>query len=306
MLAILAGGAYLYQSPNLANIAPSFVAKLLNLAPTAVAGNFSFEYKKIPYNVPSIDITFSRDIDPATVNANSVRTYPFVAGNATLKNPRTISYALGSKLEIGTTYLLQFTTDIASTQGKKLDSEISYEIQAIGGVAVTKMIPDGDTHALSKNPLFVFNIPVVPLGSLEQRDKLPCPVTFEPAIKGRCTWPSGNILEYRLDGNLDASTRYQAKIDLGTEFLFPLEKTFTGSFVTTPLRLLTGSLDESGFQRFSPKNGIPLVFTAPVDREELSKAIILKNSQGLTLPHRVISSASGETVSNVFSIVGEN
>ncbi len=252
----------------------------MNLAPTVVAGNFSLENKKIPYNVPSIDITFSEDLDPNTINANSVRIFPFVTGAATLKNPRTVSYALSAKLAIGTTYLLQFTTDIASVKGKKLESEISYEIEAIGGVTVNKMIPDKETDSLSKNPLFIFNIPVVPLGSLEQRDKLPCPVTFEPAVKGRCTWPSGNILEYRLEGNLDAATHYQAKIELDSEFLFPLETAFSGSFSTTPLRLLTGSFDESGVQRFSPKNGIPLVFTAPVDLESLSKALVLKNDQG--------------------------
>ena len=196
---LLAGGFFVYKNPNFANIAPSFIVKMLNLTPTVVAGNFSLEYKKIPYDVPSIDITFSRDIDPNTVNANSIRIYPFVAGTATLKTPRTVSYTLGSKLNIGTTYLLQFTTDIATTQGKKLDSEISYEIEAIGGVTINKMIPDGDTKSLSKNPIFIFNIPVVPLSSLEVWDTLPCPVTFEPAVKGRCTWPSGNILESSME-----------------------------------------------------------------------------------------------------------
>lgn len=304
-IVLLVGGFFAYNNPNFANIAPSFIAKLLNLAPTVVAGNFSLEYKKIPYNVPSIDITFSRDLDPNTVNANSVRIYPFVAGTATLKTPRTISYALGSKLSIGTTYLLQFTTDIASSQGKHLENEVSYEVEAIGGVAINKMIPDGDTKSLSKNPIFIFNIPVVPLSSLEVRDQLPCPVTFEPAIKGRCTWPSGNILEYRLDGNLDAATNYQVKVALGAEFLFPLENAFTGSFSTTPLRMLQGSFDESGIQRFSPKNGIPLVFTAPVELESLSKALALKNDQGNVILHKIVPSIAGETVSNTFTITAE-
>jgi len=278
----------------------------INLAPTAVAGNFSMEYKKIPYNVPSIDITFSHDIDPASVNANSVRIYPFVAGNASLKNPRTVSYALGNHLEIGKKYLLQFTTDIKSSRGTPLANEISYDIEAIGGVAVSKMIPEGDTTALSKNPIFIFNIPVLPLGSLESRDKLPCPVKFTPDIPGRCTWPSGNILEYRIDGQLDASTTYQAHVELGSEFLFPMEKPFDGTFNTTRLRVLTGSLDDIGIQRFSPKDGIPLAFTAPVELEALSKTLVLRNEKGEVIKHKVIPSIPGETAGTSFMVTGES
>jgi hypothetical protein len=305
MVLLLVGGFFVYMNQNFSNFAPPFISQLLNLTPTVVAGNFSLEYKKIPHDVPSIDITFSRDLDPSTISANSVRIYPFVAGTATLKTPNTISYALSSKLTIGTTYLLEFSTDIASTQGKRLENEIRYEIEAIGGVAINKMIPDGDTKSLSKNPIFIFNIPVVPLSSLEVRDQLPCPVTFEPAAKGRCTWPSGNILEYRLDGSLDAATNYQVKVALGAEFLYPLQNTFTGSFRTTPLQVLRGSFDESGIQRFSPKNGIPLTFTAPVDLESLSKALVLKNEQGNVVLHRIVPSIPEETVSHVFAITAE-
>lgn len=130
---------------------------------------------------------------------------------------------------------------------------MSYEIEAIGGVEVVKMIPSGETDSLAKNPLFIFNIPVVPLSTLEEREKLPCPVKFVPEVKGRCTWPSGNVLEYRIDGTLDASTEYGVELALTQEFLFPLEKPFGSKFSTTRIRVMTGTLDDSGVQRFSPK-----------------------------------------------------
>jgi len=98
------------------------------------------------------------------------------------------------------------------------------------------MIPDGETTSLAKNPIFIFNIPVIPLGSLQTRDALPCPVKFVPEIRGKCTWPSANILEYRLETQLDAATKYQATISLGSEFLYPLETPFEATFSTIPLQ----------------------------------------------------------------------
>jgi hypothetical protein len=166
------------------------------------------------------------------------------------------------------------------------------------------MSPDGETTSLSKNPIFIFNIPVVPLGSLETRDALPCPVKFVPEIRGKCTWPSANILEYRLETKLDAATKYQATISLGSEFLYPLETPFEASFSTTPLTILKGSLDESGAQRFSPKDGIPLVFSAPVALETIIKSLSLTSEQGTTLPFRVTTAIDGEKTSNNFLVTG--
>ncbi len=151
------------------------------------------------------------------------------------------------------------------------------------------MLPTGRTDALSKNPLFIFNILVVPASTLEQRDRLPCPVQFTPAIAGRCTWPSGNILEYKIDRPLAASTEYSVKIELSQEFLYPLEKSYESKFSTTALAVLTGSLDESGTQRFSPKIGIPLQFTAPVALADLQKFVTLQSSTGAVIQTSFLS-----------------
>lgn len=40
--------------------------------PEVMGANFSLEYRKVPFDVASIDFTFSTELDPATVNASSV------------------------------------------------------------------------------------------------------------------------------------------------------------------------------------------------------------------------------------------
>jgi hypothetical protein len=248
------------------------------MAPSVVAGNFHLDYRKIPYNVPSIDFIFSHDIDPASVTSNSFKMYPFVKGAPIVKNGNTISYVLQEPLKIGTKYLIELAPDITTTNKVAFGKTASYEVEAIGGVGVTKMIPEGVTTGLSKNPLFIFNLPVVPLSTLESREKLPCPVVFEPAIKGRCTWPSGNILEYKLDAPLSAATKYTAKIVLGSEFLFPLDKPFESTFSTTPIwRLLSNN--ENGFYSFSSRKGLEVIFSAPVKASDLEKYLQLYSIQ---------------------------
>ncbi len=68
-----------------------------------------------------------------------------------------------------------------------------------------------------------------------------------------------------------------------------MEKAFDGKFRTTELSVLTGSLDESGAQRFSPKEGIPLRFTAPVSPAELEKFLSLTDEAGKAVSFKILS-----------------
>ncbi len=225
-------------------------------APSVVAGNWDFQYKKIPYNVPSIDITLSHNIDPKTVNANSFKISPFVPGRPEVKDGNTLRYVLDKNLEIGKRYLLGITPDIQTTLGVALSNTLTFEIEAVGGVEVTRMIPDAETTALGKNPLFIFNIPVVSTSSLKKRDTLPCPVVFTPSLEGVCSWTSGNILEYKTKYPLSAATKYEVRVELGKEFLYPMSQAFSGSFSTPRLDLITGKdsrFVSPGIQRCDPQ-----------------------------------------------------
>ncbi len=157
------------------------------------------------------------------------------------------------------------------------------------------MIPTSTTTGLFKNPLVVFNIPVIPQSSLGERDKLSCPIEFTPALKGRCTWPSSNIMEYRLDEPMQAATRYDAKVQLaGAGFLYPMQAAYTGSIRTTPLTMMVGqstispdaatNTKDEDVTVFSPSKGVLLRFSAPVSRAELTKYLKISRLIDSDLP----------------------
>ncbi len=99
--------------------------------PMVSGANFSLEYRKIPFDAKSIDITFSSNLDPASLTNKNVTINPFVEGKASLKEGNTLSYALDKKLVIGETYTLTIGADIRSAYGKELGQEQVFTIEAI-------------------------------------------------------------------------------------------------------------------------------------------------------------------------------
>ena len=89
-------------------------------APTVIAGNWNFNYKKIPYNVPSIDITMSTSLKSESITKNTVKITPYVPGTPELKDGNIVSYKLEKPLEIGKFYTLELSDSIESKFGKTL------------------------------------------------------------------------------------------------------------------------------------------------------------------------------------------
>ncbi len=99
--------------------------------PSVSGANFSLEYRKIPFDVKSIDITFSTPLDATSLTANSVTISPFVEGAASIKDKNTISYTLTKKLVVGESYTLTIASGIRSSYGKELGSEQIFSFEAI-------------------------------------------------------------------------------------------------------------------------------------------------------------------------------
>ena len=161
-----------------------------------------------------MDFTLSIPLDPSTVSAATVTVSPGVPGSVSVKDGNVVSYALSEKLEIGSRYAFTLSKDIASRAGTKLGRDYVVELEAVSGVMVARAIPTGETSELAKDPVFIFNVPVVPLGALSSTDRLPCPVKFEPAVPGRCRWIAGNVL----DGNNVAALTSEAQIHAQATF----------------------------------------------------------------------------------------
>jgi hypothetical protein len=114
----------------------------------------------------------------------------------TLVDESTIHYQLLKPLTIDENYILTVSKQVASAHGVNLSDDFVYNFKAIGGAKATKVLPSGEAENLSQNITVLFNIPVVPLTTLDNSDKLPCPLTITPKLEGTCKWTSPTILEY--------------------------------------------------------------------------------------------------------------
>lgn len=273
--------------------------------PEVMGANFSLEYRKVPFDVASVDFTFSTELDASSVNSANVTVSPGLSGYPSLKSGNVVSFALSEKMTVGSKYVFTLSKDIATPRGKKLGSDFVVEIEAVGGVKVSRAIPTGETDKLSKNPIFIFNIPVVALASLSEKDKVPCPVKFEPEVPGRCSWIAGNVLEYVLDKPLAGSAKYAATVSDAKGFLYPMKETFRAEFSTPELRALVDTGSET--PKFSPKDGIWIAFSTDVAVSELrSKLVLTEDQGGKTVAAEVAAANGGGGVSNAFVVTGKD
>lgn len=228
------------------------------MVPVVSGANFSLEYRKIPFNAKSIDIIFSTTLDPASLSTKNVTLSPFVEGRASLKDGNTLSYTLDRNLQIGETYTFTIGSDIRSAYGTELGTEQVFTIEAIAGAEATKILPSGKLENLGQNIVVLFNIPLVPLTNLDERDKLPCPLEITPKIDGKCKWTNGNVLEFIPTKPLELATKYHLKVSNIAGLLYPLINTLEDDIITPELSISTS------FYPFDPKIGIELSTTAPV------------------------------------------
>lgn len=227
------------------------------------SANFDLGIKKLPYNVKTIEITFSSNILAESISKDIFKITPEVPGSLKLTPPNTLSYELSEPLRIGQDYTIQISKNLLSEKNKWLENDIVYIISAVGWAKVTKILPEEKLQDLSKNMAVFFNIPQIALSSLEKKNNLPCPIIITPKVDGRCSWTTTSVLEFIPKISFAGATKYDYTIT-SSGMNYPLEWVLTGSFVTPNLEV---SLSDT----FLPKDNIVLTFNYPVSLSEIEK-----------------------------------
>ena len=246
---------------------------LSGLVPEVVGASFDLEYRRVPFNIPKIDFVFS--IPMQSVASGSITVSPAIPGYPVLTSAKTVSYVLNAPLTVGDSYVFTLTGTLASAYGKPLGTAKSYEIQAVAGATATRILPVGDIDDLSPTISVLFNIPMVPFGTLAARDRLPCPLQIVPAVNGTCKWTTASVLEFVPDAPLAGATDYSLAVRDMSGLLFPLTTTLTGSLATPSL-----SIDSA--RTFSPADGIVLHANFPVSLSELSSRVTVREGDATT------------------------
>lgn len=234
-----------------------------------VAWNFDFNYKKIPFDVGYIDFTLSQDLDKSSVNKENFEINPKIDWEVSLVSSNTIRYKFQDKLIIWDDISITLKQDIKSKKWKKLDSDYNYIISVIESPKVLKITPEWKLDNLSQNIAVFFNIPMVALTTLDEKDKLPCPISIEPKIDWVCKWTTSSVLEFIPKDGFLWATKYKINVDNKDWLLYKLS-TWSIVEVTTPK--LRYFIDE----KFSANEGIKIRFNFAADIESLKNNLTLK------------------------------
>lgn len=228
--------------------------------------NFDLWIKKIPYNVKSIDISFSDEIDESSISKDIFKITPEIAWVVKLKNSNTLSYELSNNLEIWNDYAIMISNELKSKKWKSLSEDLVYIVSAVDWASVLKVLPWDELEDLSQNMAIFFSIPMVNFTNVSEKENLPCPIEITPKVEWKCKWTTTSVLEFVPESHFAWATKYDYKIINSDWLNYELEKEFEGTFSTPELSL---SIPEN----FIPKNYINIHTNYPVEVWELEKHI---------------------------------
>ena len=224
--------------------------------------------KKVPMDANSFDFTFSQNLDESSLTKENFKITPFIDWELKLINWNTIQYVLWEKLKDWQNFSVSISKNIKSEKWKKLDKNYNFEIEVVSQVKVIKINPEWNLENLYQNIAVFFNVPMVPFTNLDNRDKLPCPITITPKVEWTCKWTTTSVLEFVPSTHFQWSTNYEVEIVNVSGLNYPIseQKKIT---ITTP------KLNAYINNKFDPKRWIDLVFNFPVDLKQLQEKIIL-------------------------------
>lgn len=223
--------------------------------------------EKIPYNTKTLTVNLGAPIDPTSITQKTVTISPFIDGQPSVSSDKkTITYSLLAPLEVGELYELRVASEVKKSDGTPLGKDKVMTYEAISSAQAMRIFPIGSLDNLSQNITVVFNTPMVPLTNLDERDKLPCPLTITPKIEWRCVWTNTSLLEFVPENYFEWATRYNVQVSDVPWLLHTLSWTLTGEIMTTPLQVYVS-------WEFSPLKPIHLWVNFPVSVENLNTSL---------------------------------
>lgn len=247
----------------------------------------------------AIEIKFDRDMDAAKTgdSFSLLSNGEAVPGKGTWLDARTFSFTPASRLNPGADYLATFSTQAAAKDGASPQETIEIEFKTVEALAVAQVFPAPDTPEvdLTSSITVIFNHPVVPVTIVEEQGKLPQPLKFTPAVKGRGEWVNSSVYVFQPEEILLSGTSYQVKMEAGLKDTLgnTLGESFSWQFGTRApvisnfaLKIDAQNEGKGGGQNPSEEmKDIPLdqafivTFQQPMDQESTEDALSIINRE---------------------------
>jgi uncharacterized protein YfaS (alpha-2-macroglobulin family) len=144
---------------------------------------------------------------------------------------------------------------------------------------VAEVLPADDTGGIATDSAItaIFNLPVVPLGIVEDRDSLPDPLTFDPPLEGEGEWLNTAIYVFRPEVALAGGTQYTVTVDpnLRAADGTPLGEPFSWVFVTAPPSI-SEVLPAAGSIDVPLESSVQVAFNQPMDQSNVESSFFLR------------------------------
>lgn len=230
-----------------------------------------------------ITLRFDQPMDKASVKKafrlNKVGESSVIEGTLQWPEPDTVSFTPHDQLERAEQYEILVDESAASLSGLSLIEPIRLQLDAVGKLDVTQVLPAPVTVNVQADAVItvMFNRPVVPLVGTGQQSSLPQPLKIEPSVDGQGEWVSTSIYRFTPDAPLAGATTYRLTVPAGLTDVTGglLEEDFSWRFTTLrPGVVSTWPTNRSSM--VDPTTPITVTFNMPMDRASTQAAISLE------------------------------
>ncbi len=227
----------------------------------------------------AIALRFDQPMDRAAVEA-AWAIEPVVEGAFDWPRDDTLVFRPAQDLKQAQQYRVLLDDSAASANGLTLEQAVELNLQTIGNLEVSQVIPADGTQDVGADGAItvVFNRPVVPLVSSDQQSSLPQPLIIDPPVEGEGNWVSTSI--YRFEpgpAGFAGATTYQVAVDEELTDLSGavMPSPFSWQFTTeNPAVLMVQPAD--GSQLVPPTRPISITFNMPMDPATTEAAVSLQ------------------------------
>jgi hypothetical protein len=224
-----------------------------------------------------ITIFFDQPINCDTAEG-AVSLVPAIEGTVSCDGS-SLTFTPSAAYPMATQLRLTVNESLQAQSGAALAEVFTLELNTLGTLMVSEVLPDDGAQGIETDAVItvIFNRPVVPLVSNEDRDTLPDPLAFEPVVEGEGEWLNTSIYVFRPEPALSGGINYTVTVNEGLTAVdgAVLSDSFSWSFTTvepaivetSPLALATGVLLDEPVQ---------VRFNQPMDQASIESSFYLR------------------------------
>ncbi|HEX7973685.1 MAG TPA: Ig-like domain-containing protein [Anaerolineales bacterium] len=255
-------------------------------------------------------LTFDQDMDSAaTTNALKVADTGggSVQGQVSWPTPRTLLFSPAQPLKAGTKYLASLTTQARSAKGVQLTDPLAIQFASVGELQVSQVFPANNTGGVAANAVItaIFNRPVAPLVTAEQKKELPSPLSIDPPVAGKGEWVNTSVYAFRPEKGLKGGVTYTVQIKAGLADASgesTLAQDYEWKFATdapsiNALQLASGETNPaSGYQNVLLDTAFTIVFNQAMDPASTEAALSISGPGAGTVSLKTLWNLSDTSV----------